>query len=565
MTSDYPKSLHQAALICRAPLGHRHCIESLLANERPCSAKVPLRLGIIVNLADLLKRGYFPKELPPPFTTEAFGELLERDPSQLSPLSDGNAETLLARHSLARAGPLRRILSIPNPLSFLQLCNWFNQNWLTVENQCQKSSISLSKPQASSSDRAVVSKVPFNQQPIHQAALRATSRCILRTDITNCYPSIYTHSISWALHTKSEAKIHRRPSDLTGNQLDKLVTAAQHGQTIGIPIGPDTSFIIAEMILSSVDEEFARRLEKEKLNPNGYRAYDDFEFGFTTRADAESAAGILERVLSEYELQLSPSKTNIVELPVPLESAWVSELRTFNFSHRISTWEMRRYFDRAFELSMVNGSSEVLKYAIQRLRSIEITGDDWTLFEDLLLQCAMVEPSVLPIVVDHLHYYRDKNYPLNSQKIGEVFNILLKSHAPLGHGSEVAWSLWGCLLFQLRISRASVAAVASMEDAIAGLLLLHAQELGLLDAKIECGNWNTSMTEDGLRGSQWLLSYQANINGWGATKDDYVSRDRQFGLLKARGVSFYDAKKVRDHAPGDHYHAPFGSGGGVGY
>ena len=522
----------------------------------------------MVKLVDLLKRGYFPKELPPPFTTESFGSLLERDPSLFASLSKGRQETVPARHSLSRAGSLRRLLSIPNPLSFLRLSEWFEQNWAFVEKQCRKSSHSLSKPQMSSADRAVVAEVPFNQQPTHQADLRAKSRYILKTDITNCYPSIYTHSISWALHTKAEAKSRRGPSALIGNQLDKLVRVGQHGQTIGIPIGPDTSFIIAEIVLSSIDEEFCKSMKKEKLELNGFRSYDDFEFGFTTRADAERAVSILQKVLSEYELQLNPGKTTIVELPVPIESNWASELRAFKFDDNSQTWDLRRYFDRAFEFSRLNRDSEVLKYAIQRLRSVDIARKNWTLCQDLLLQCAMVEPSALPAVVDHLHFYKNKGFPLNVPKVSEVFNVLLSSHAPLGHGSEVAWALWGCLLFHLQIKNSPASAVAEMDDSVAALLLLHAQVLGLIRSKtalkMALRNWQQVLTQDGLRDSQWLLSYEANIKGWLSSAKDHVSNDAQFSLLKKHGVSFYDTGKVRSHTPTKRYLPGSGAGGGDG-
>ena len=453
----------------------------------------------------------------------------------------------------------------PNPLSFLPLAEWFEDNWAMVKTQCQNSPLSLSKPQLSSVDRAVVPNIPFNEQPTHQADLRATARYILTTDITNCYPSIYTHSISWALHTKAKAKVNRRSRTLLGNQLDKLITTAQHGQTIGIPIGPDTSLIIAEMLLSSIDQEFSNRMKKERLKLNGYRTYDDFELGFTTRADAETAAAILQTVLSEYELQLNPSKTNIIELPIPIEPAWVSELRTFTFHGKRQTWNLRRYFDRAFELSRLNRDSEVLKYTIRRLHSVDIAKDDWTLSQDLLLQCAMVEPSALSAVIDHLQFYKNKGFRLNVRKIGEVFNILLSSHAPLGHGSEVAWTLWGCLLFDVKIRSVPARAVTDMEDAFVALLLLDAQESGLIRSKIDLQNWQTALTGDGLRGRQWLLSYEANIKGWLSSKNDYVSADRQFSILKHHGVSFYDAQKVGSHTPSDHYQPPSGSGIGGGY
>ena len=518
-----------------------------------------------MKLHDLLKRGYFPKELPPPFTTEPFGSLIENNPNFIPALSQGPSETLPARHSLSRAGALRRVLSIPNPLSFLMLSEWFEQNWSTAINQCSKSSISLSAPLVGSSGRVIVPKVPFHEQPIHKAALRAKSRFILKTDVTNCYPSIYTHSISWAIHTKSVAKASKRTGSLVGNSLDKLISNGQHGQTIGIPIGPDTSFIVAEMLLSSVDEEFCSRMAAEHLQVNGYRSFDDFEFGFTARADAEAAVSILQKVLAEYEMQLNPSKTHIVELPVPLEPAWVSELRSFRFDSAPFKWDLRKYFDRAFELSRSHRDSEVLKYAIQRLRSVDIPTSDFDLFQNFLLQCAMVEPGALSSVVDQLHHYENQGITLDKPKIGEVFNILLNTHAPLAHGSEVAWTLWGCLLFGLVIDNNSASSVADMEDPFAALLLMHAQDSGLIRGNLNLQNWQVTQTGAGLRDHQWLVSYEANIKGWLQTPKDHVISDPQFVMLKQHGVSFYDQNIVNTHVPSAHFHPASGAGNVGGY
>ena len=305
------------------------------------------------------------------------------------------------------------------------------------------------------------------------------------TDITNCYPSIYTHSLSWALHTKKKAKAQRGSPNLLGNQLDKIVRQGQDGQSIGIPIGPDTSFVIAELLLSSVDDDFCIRMEKANLRVQGYRSYDDFESGFTSRADAENAIAILESTLNEYELQLNPNKTAIIELPIPVEPPWVSELRLYNLGSRSQSWKLRGYFDRAFALSKLNPDAEVLKYAIQRLRSVIIDEENWTLCQDLLLQCAMVEPSALPVVIDHLHFYKNVEYQLDFDKLEEVFNILISSHAPLQHGSEVAWILWACLLFDLTIEDSQAYAVGEMEDPFVALLMLHAQDSGLTQEKME--------------------------------------------------------------------------------
>ena len=379
---------------------------------------------------------------------------------------------------------MRRQLTVPNPVPFLELAQSLASNWTEVEKQCQKSSISLSKLGIASTDRAVVAKVPFSERSFHQASLRANSRYLLKADVTNFYPSVYTHCISWALHTKAIAKAHRRPNELLGNMIDKLVRDGQFGQTMGIPVGPDTSFVIAEMLLSSVDEAFCSMLRKQKLETNGYRSYDDFEFGFASRADAESAAALLQQALSEYELQLNANKTAIVELPMPLEPTWISEIRMFQFSENLTHWDFNRFFDRAFELANLHADSNVLNYAIQRLRSIDVPEDDWPLLENYLLQCAMVESSCLPAVVDHLHYYKNEGFPLSLARVETAFNLLMKLHAPLRHGSEVAWALWGCLLFQLCIDKDTSAALLGIEDSFVSLLLLHAQDMGLTKKKL---------------------------------------------------------------------------------
>ena len=514
----------------------------------------------MASVVDLISRGYFPKELPPPFSTATFGDLLNNDPSFSFTSTPGSHEFQLAHHSLSRAGTLRRQLAVPNPVPFLELAQCLSSNWPSVEKQCRRSSISLSPPDTTSSDRAVVAGTPIGHHPIHRASLRATSRYILQTDISNCYSSIYTHAISWALHTKAKAKARRTDMKLLGNQLDRLVRNGQYGQTIGVPTGPDTSLVIAEMLLSSVDEAFCLRLAKQKLQANGFRSYDDFEFGFDSRADAESAAALLQQTLSEYELQLNASKTAIVKLAVPVESAWVSEIRMFQLRDKPSSWDINRYFDRAFELARLYPDADVLKYAIQRLRAADVSDEQWPLVEDHLLQCAMVEPSSLPAVVDHLHYYRNQGSPLNLAKIRTAFNLLMKLHAPLRHGSEVAWALWGCLLFRLSIE-VPTTPLASMEDPFVSLLLLHAQDVNLTRRKLSNTRWWGHLNIKSLQEEMWPLAYEANVKGWISSKSDYVSADPRFGPLKANNVSFYDTSKVKTLTPSKVAGFPWSSGG----
>lgn len=64
-------------------------------------------------------------------------------------------------------------------------------------------------------------------------------RYVLQTDITDCYSSIYTHSIPWSIHTKEEAKKkkNRTNNSLVGIAIDNHIQDMSYGQTNGIPQG----------------------------------------------------------------------------------------------------------------------------------------------------------------------------------------------------------------------------------------------------------------------------------------------------------------------------------------
>ena len=63
---------------------------------------------------------------------------------------------------------------------------------------------------------------------------------LFQTDIVDCYSSIYTHSIAWALHDKEEVKKKlkehsKTDKNLIGNIIDYSLRSMSYGQTNGIP------------------------------------------------------------------------------------------------------------------------------------------------------------------------------------------------------------------------------------------------------------------------------------------------------------------------------------------
>lgn len=496
----------------------------------------------------IVARGYLPKELPPAFTSEICGSVLANNLSALPSEFRGNdPPSKNTPHNLLTRGTLRRRLGIPNPRDFFRLASFVVDNWSSLTSITAKSHISLSSPVWEESPRAIGSGLSsterFRERDNRRTHIRSKSRYVLKADINQFYHSIYTHSISWAIHGKSIAKAQKHVSALPGNVLDRLVRDSQDGQSIGIPIGPDTSLLIAEIILSVNDVELSKRGIK-----NAFRIIDDYEFGFAALSDAEQARETLQEVLTDYQLVLNSDKTYIVELPVAIESLPISQLRAHQFSTTSPVNQTRQrneimhYFDQAFAFSRQYPEDAILKYAVSRLCGIWVLEANWRLFQDLLLQCVIVDPSTLEFVLNQLVRYRDNGYSLDLDHIGEVFNTVIRRHASLGHGSEVAWALWGSIVLGVSVSDDNATKAATINDSIVAILMLDAKAKGLVASSVDFNHFQSYMTTSELYGEQWLLAYEANVKNWlpSLTKSDHVDQDKCFAFLKREGVYFYD-------------------------
>jgi hypothetical protein len=161
----------------------------------------------MASLYDLLAKGYLPAELPPSFSTESLANCLTKS-AQPPSFEPGYCPSKVTRHSLSRPGALRRHLGIPNPVHQFALCTEVSLNWTDLTNACSKSAWTCSTPLvASAGPRALTPKMTQHDLLDIKAARRANSTQVVRTDISEFYHSIYTHSLPWALHSKAVSKL----------------------------------------------------------------------------------------------------------------------------------------------------------------------------------------------------------------------------------------------------------------------------------------------------------------------------------------------------------------------
>ena len=496
-------------------------------------------------LIDLLARGYFPKELPRPFVTVPFANVITATKQPPGDFSEqavrGNqlAPAKLGRYSHARGGLFRRPLNICNPVHYYLLCRDLMRYWAFISGRTKGSRLAATAPEFKPAGRAINGRFEQRERPSVAQDSRLGRRYVLRTDIVQFYRSIYTHSIPWALHSKALAKANRSLA-LIGNKLDYWVRMGQDQQTVGIPIGPDTSLVLAELIMHRCDEALLTKLP----GLQGHRFIDDYELAFQTRTEAEEAFHILELCLSEYELALNSKKTNILELPLPLEEPWVTELKLFDFrsSRSGQAADLSNYFSKAYTLHLDNPGATVLQFAIAKLRSVVVEPANWGLFQKLLLLCVIPEPATLPYVLEQIITRRNAGAPPILPQLEEIVNALIESHSALQHSSEVANAVWACLALGLRLQNGAVDLVAQCDDPVVALLALDCERHGLTSKPIDKNLWSSHMTGSALYDEHWLLAYEANLKGWlpntGGT--DYVTADPNFGFLKANRVYFYD-------------------------
>jgi RNA-directed DNA polymerase len=139
---------------------------------------------------------------------------------------------------------------------------------------------------------------------------------VLHTDVTDCYGSLYTHSISWAIHGTEEAKQNRRRNTLLGNKIDSHIQAGRYGQTNGISQGSVLMDFVAEIVLGFVDQQIHNNLgESEDYRILRYR--DDYRIFANSDDRAEEILKIISDELRSVGMKLGVSKTfmskNVIE------------------------------------------------------------------------------------------------------------------------------------------------------------------------------------------------------------------------------------------------------------
>lgn len=318
------------------------------------------------KIADsLLKHNYFPvqkknrEELPPLFSSVSLDEKIARKLTQQKPRIGGYDQV---EYLSTRFNNVPRSLAIPHPLAYSYLSLEIQEHWNKIEGIAKNSS-SIIKPQKHRDGRIIIMDYDQSQRSAHRHLNQSQGqKYIVHSDISNFFHSIYTHAIPWSLAGFDEAKKFKNDRNKWYNRLDKYQRLCKRDETMGIPIGPATSNIFSECILSKIDYELAAA---------GYifsRYIDDYTAYCFSHEESEKFIADLANLLKKYKLSLNLKKTFINELPSSTSVDWVADLNTrLPQTNKINYFDAIRFLDYAVNIQRMTPDGSILKYAVKTI------------------------------------------------------------------------------------------------------------------------------------------------------------------------------------------------------
>jgi hypothetical protein len=488
---------------------------------------------------ELLARGYFPKELPPAFFTDDFSSYARTIAGRaaLKAYKPTSNLTELVAYRLARpsqSGLEIRPLSIPHPATFAALTDVVAKNFRRLLRKAGMSKLSRSRPVYSvGQPRAIRTLVKPTNLAREKSNVRGGATHLLKVDISQFYPSLYTHAVGWAIDPQLRQRKNWANSSFLGKQIDQLLMNMQGKVSQGIPIGNDLSFLLAEIVLGQVD----RALKVD--NENGYRWFDDYEFACTSRAEAEDILRRLNRALESFRLRVNPKKTRIVDLPCPVGDGWQDDLRQESKTAMSSAASMVSFFDNAFRLRAVYFDDPVLMYAMGTLFKVRPPrADVRRVAESCITQAVLSEPGCAQKAFALLAFWELNGASFDRSLLSATIDKLVEIHEYRGVSSDVAWALAFSIEHSVKLSKKAGKNLSRVEDDAVAIQALHANSLGLAPAfstKAITADLRTASCD----GDHWLLLYESVRQGFIPALAPVVAANALFADMLAKGVSFY--------------------------
>lgn len=223
---------------------------------------------------------------------------------------------------------------------------------------------------------------------------------VQHTDISDCYGSIYTHSIAWALHTREVAKNKKGDGNLIGNAIDSYIQDMSFGQTNGIPQGSVLMDFIAEIVLGYADLELSQKIHDKSIDDYEILRYrDDYRIFTNNPQDGDLILKLLTEILIDLGLKLNQQKT-FASNHVITNSIKQDKLDWIKSQKKITTLQEHLLLIHDFSYKHPNSGSlsKALDKFFARIKRLKNNNrDDVLVLISILVDIMFKNPRIYPI------------------------------------------------------------------------------------------------------------------------------------------------------------------------
>ena len=231
-------------------------------------------------------------------------------------------------------------------------------------------------------------------------------------DVSDFFNSIYTHSISWDLLHDQNKKIF--------NNFDVLSRTLNRNETKGILIGPYTSGIFSEIILSKIDREIRKKYANQDVSFVHF--CDDYDFFSDSKEKLElEVKNYVGNCFIKYGLNLNLSKYKIEEFPfVSLKN--IQKERIYIFKSRIKNESFDSALDYVENIMGELYSALKIKYSNCNYMLSILN----TLYENDEIPQKYIDKEASKVLLDFLINMMFKNNLVSKASSNLIINIFNK-------------------------------------------------------------------------------------------------------------------------------------------
>lgn len=477
----------------------------------------------------LVQYGMFSEKLPPILSAELFLDYCKNKRTQSF---EDKWHGYISYENMRNIN-IPRNLGIPTPMGHELLCKCLSDNWNQITEYFK---------QKTSGQSMIISRIHIRKMRDTNALFEMNyknwrfdgtpepdiyigKKYMVHADISKCFPSIYTHAISWALAGKTEAKSHVHDENLWYNCIDRFTQHSKNGETHGLLIGPHTSNILSEIILCAIDENLTKKYKCYIRNIDDYICYTD------SREEAEQFLTDLNRELREFDLLMNHKKTEILELPLCVVETWIHKIQIQTSTLQkakdyVDYKEIQAYIDFTIRLvSKNNDNQSILYYAIKVIKNYNLTTNAKIYLVKSMVSLSLLYPYLVPILDEFVF----QPYHVESKKIGEYANLIFDKYISKNNFEACSFAILYAVNAGAELKNFNLSTIIESKDCILLLLaLIYCKKVKWHSGVNELKRTAKALISNSEMDQYWLFIYEClgsgSLNGdWVAMKNAKVS------------------------------------------